>query len=335
MKIDQSYTWLTKINELNLQKKSVLIIGSGYITEQYIHSLLKFKISDITIITKTGNSIQKLCASNNIKLLTGGFEKINYTKKHDLVIIATPISLLIPATEFALDIGNENILIEKPGSLYYEELIKLSKKNKTKRIRVAYNRLVYTNFYKLKSLIEKEGGITSCRFTFTEWLDRIDFTKYPKEEYTFWGISNSLHVITMAMELIGMPKKLSVHKRGTLKWHKSGSIFVGNGVSIKNTPFSFHADWGSGGRWGIEIMTKESLYELIPLEELYVTPKYSTKRDKVQFKPAFSDTKPGISEEIALMFNPKMEKNIPLMTLSKSAKYNKLAEKIFGYIKKN
>lgn len=335
MKIEQLYSWLTKINELDLQNKSVLIIGSGYISEEYVHALLKLKISNITIITKTGKSIKKLCKLNNIKLLIGGFQKIDYAKKHDLVIIATPISLLIPATEFALKIGNENILIEKPGSLYYKKLIELSKKNKSKRIRIAYNRLTYTNFYKLKSLIEQEGGITSCRFTFTEWLDRIDFTKYPKEEYTFWGISNSLHVITMAMELIGMPKKLIVHKSGKLNWHKSGSIFVGSGISEKNTPFSFHADWGSGGRWGIEIMTKENLYELIPLEELYVTPKYSVKRSPVKFNSAFSDTKPGIAEEIALMFYPNMEKNIPLMTLSESAKYNKLAEKFFGYVKKN
>jgi len=332
--IEKKYDWLSNLHNLNLENKSVLLIGGGEISKEYLKSLLQLNIPNITVVTKTGNFIRDFCNSNKIDLLIGGFEKnlISCGVK-DLVIVTTPTELLIPAAELAVKAGNKNILIEKPGSWYHKKLSSL--KFNGVKIRIAYNRIVYPNFYKLKTLIEKEGGITSCRFTFTEWLDRIDFTKYQKNEYRFWGISNSLHVITMAMELIGIPKKLTVHKSGSLKWHKSGSTFVGSGISVKNIPFSFHADWGSGGRWGIEIMTKENLYELIPLEELYVTPKYSTKKIQVQFKSAFSDTKPGITEEIALMFFPKIEKNIPLMTPSKSAMYNKLAEKIFGYVKKN
>jgi len=326
---EKYYEWLTKINELDFQNKSVLLIGGGEISNQYLDALLKLKITNITILTKTGKTIKNI--SNKIKIITGGFEKSKYNKKHDLVIIATPIPLLLDATEFALKIGNNNILIEKPGSLYYKKINLLSKKFKTKRIRIAYNRISYPNFYKLKSLVKKEGGITSCRFTFTEWLNRIDFDKYQKDEYALWGISNSLHVITMAMELIGMPKKLSAYNNGFLKWHKTGKIFIGSGISEKDIPFTYHADWGSGGRWGIEIMTKENLYQLIPLEDLFVIPKYSIKKNQIKFRSSFSSIKPGIAEEIALMLNPNMEKKIPLMTLEKSVQYNKIAEKIFGY----
>ncbi len=327
---EKYYDWLTKINKLNLQNKSILLIGGGEISKQYIDALLKLKITNITILTKTGKSIKDI-SNNKIKIFTGGFEKSNYNKKHDLVIVTTPIPLLLDATEFALKIGNNNILIEKPGSLYYKKLESLAKKTKTKRIRIAYNRIAYPNFYKLKSLVKKEGGITSCRFTFTEWVNRIDFNKYKKDEYALWGISNSLHVITMAMELIGMPKKLSAYNKGFLKWHKAGKTFTGSGISEKNIPFSYHADWESGGRWGIEIMTKENTYQLIPLEDLYVTPKYSIKKNQVKFKSTFLDIKPGLAEEIALMLNPNMEREIPLMTLEKSAQYNKIAAKIFGY----
>ena len=327
---EKNYEWLINLHHLNLKNKSILLIGGGEISKQYLNALLKLNISDITVVTKTGNQIREFCDSNKINLLTGGFEK-NLTScgTKDLVIIATPIPLLIPATEIAIKEGNTNILIEKPGSLYHKKLSSL--KSNTVKIRIAYNRIAYPNFYKLKTLIEKDGGITSCRFTFTEWLNRIDFTKYQKVEYTFWGISNSLHLISMAMELIGMPKKLSTHRSGFLKWHKSGSTFVGSGISEKNTPFSYHADWGSGGRWGIEIMTKENLYQLVPLEDLYVTPKYSVEKLQVPFKTSFSDIKPGLAEEIALMLEPDIEKKIPLVTPQKAAAYNKLAEKIFGY----
>ena len=326
----KNYQWLTNLDKLNLSKKSVLLIGGGEISKQYLISLLRLNISDITVISKTGNQIKDFCSSNNISLLTGGFEKnLPSCDPKDLVIIATTIPLLIPATKLAIKTGNKNILVEKPGSLYYKKLLSL--KSESVKIRIAYNRIAYANFHYLKTLIEQEGGITSCRFTFTEWLDRIDFNKYEKDEYEFLGISNSLHLISMAMELIGMPKKLSPYTTGSLKWHKSGSIFVGSGISEKNIPFSYHADWGSGGRWGIEIMTKENLYQLIPLEDLYVTPKYSTNSHRVSFDTAFTDTKPGITEEIALMLEPKMEKKIPLVTIQKAIKYNKLAKKIFGY----
>ena len=61
--------------------------------------------------------------------------------------------------------------------------------------------------------------------------------------YSRWGISNSLHVISMAMELIGMPKDISIHQFGKLDWYPSGSVFVGNGISRNDMPFSYHADW--------------------------------------------------------------------------------------------
>jgi len=47
----------------------------------------------------------------------------------------------------------------------------------------------------------------------------------------------------MAMELIGMPKDISIHQFGKLDWYPSGSVFVGNGISRNDMPFSYHADW--------------------------------------------------------------------------------------------
>lgn len=327
---EKQYSWITNLQNLDFRNKSILIVGGGEIAKQYLIALLKLNITDITVISNTGKSIETFCKDNRLNLLVGGFEKnLPLCKKKDLVIIATPISLLIKATKMAIKLGNKNILVEKPGSLYHDQLTSLN--TKKSRIRIAYNRIAYPNFYKLKTLIQKDGGITSCRFTFTEWINRIPFSKYPKEEYDFWGISNSLHVISMALELIGMPKKLFTTKSGFLKWHRTGAIFVGSGISKNNIPFSYHADWSSGGRWGIEIMTKENMYQLISLEELYCIPKFSTTKTPIIFKTSFSDTKPGLAEEISLMLSPKIEKNIPLITPQQAATYNKLAAKIFGY----
>ena len=326
----ENYEWLKNIKKLNFTTKKVLIIGGGEIAKQYALALLKFKISDITIITKTGNFISNFCIEKNLKLLKGGFEiHLSNLKKMDLVIIATPIPILIKATQLCIDNGQDNILIEKPGSLYSKELLSLSNTYRDKKIRVGYNRLVYPNLHKLKQLINSEGGVTSCRFTFTEWLDRIEFEKDESIVYQRWGISNSLHVISMAFDIIGLPKEITSIQSGKINWHDSGTQFIGCGISKNNIPFTYHADWNSGGRWGIEIFTKENSYFLIPLEELYVCKKFTGITLPVDFDIAFPDLKLGIPEEIAIMLDETS--GLDLITLEYAAKLNQITEKIMGY----
>ena len=326
----ENYEWLKNIEKFNFASKKVLIIGGGEIAKQYALAFLKFHISDITIIVKTGDSISNFCIEKNLKLLKGGFEiHLSNLKKMDLVIIATPIPILINATQLCIDNGQDNILIEKPGSLYSKELLSLSKTCKDKKIRIGYNRLVYPNLHKLKKLINSEGGVTSCRFTFTEWLDRIEFEKDELIVHQRWGIGNSLHVISMAFDIIGLPKEITSIQSGKIDWHDSGSQFIGCGTSENNIPFTYHADWGSGGRWGIEIFTKENSYILIPLEELYVCKKFTGTVVPVEFDVAFPDVKLGIPEEIAIMLDNTS--GLDLVTLEYAAKLNQITEKMMGY----
>ena len=331
-KILTAYKYLTNINSLNFENKSVLIVGGGWMAYQYALALSRMNIKDVTIISKTKDNVKKISNEFGFRSLYGGYEKnLPLMKKMDLVIIATPVHLLLPIIELALRCGQANILVEKPASLYSEDLLVAAEKIKNQRVRVAYNRLLYANFFLLKYLTEEEGGISSCHFTFTEWLHTINFKNTLPDAYRRFGISNSLHVISMAAELIGFPKEISAYQSGKLDWHPSGSIFVGSGITEKGISFSYHADWESSGRWGIEVMTKENAYRLIPLEDLYVCKKNTTDWQKISFKTAFPDVKQGIAEEIALMLDKNMEQQISLVSLEKAAEFNKLAEKIFGY----
>jgi len=326
------YDWLKNIGSLNFENKSVLIIGGSDLVNQYILALTKLKVKDITVIAKTGKKINEVSKKIGTKVLTGGFEEnLGKMDKMDLVVVAPDIPLMISAANLAIENGQTNILIEKPGSLYLEEVLSLQEKIGTQIVRVAYNRLVYPNLHKLKELVEEEGGITSCRFTFTERITMIDFKKYKPEVFNRWGISNSLHVISMAMELIGMPREIFPHQYGSLDWHKSGSIFVGTGVSEKNIPFSYHADWGSGGRWGVEVNTRENSYQLIPLEEIYGCKKDTGTWNKIPFDSAFPDVKQGIAEEIAVMLSHNDIEKSMLPSLETASEYIKLGERIFGY----
>ena len=162
-----------------------------------------------------------------------------------------------------------------------------------KNAHCVYNRLVYPNLWKLKELVQSEGVITSCRYTFTELVHTINFNNNRNDVYERWGISNSLHIISMAHDLIGLPKKIDPYQFGKLKWHPSGDRFVGAGVTQENIPFSYHADWSSAGRWGIEIMTPQNAYRLIPLEQLYRCKKGAFDWELVETTTVF----PGVKQK--------------------------------------
>ena len=327
-----SYSKLLNIKSLDLQNRSVLLIGSGLIAEQYGLALKSFGISDVTVLSNTEESVMKLCSKFNFIPLYGGFEKnLPNIPKKDLVIITTPIPLLLNCLESALNNGQTNILVEKPGTLYYKQFFPLVERYKSAKIRVGYNRLLYPNLHMLKSLAQNDGGITSCVFTFTEWIHKINFEKNPSEVYIRWGIANTLHVISLVIDLIGMPKEISTYQSGHLDWHPSGSIFTGSGISDSDIPFSYHADWNSNGRWGIEIMTAKNSYRLVPLEDLYVSAKGTTTWTKVSTTSSFPNVKPGLAEEIAVMLDDDLSLDVDLPTLFDCSKLNQLAEKIFGY----
>ncbi|NIP61658.1 MAG: hypothetical protein GWO15_02525 [Nitrosopumilaceae archaeon] len=314
----------------NIKDKSVLIIGSGYMAEHYSKALSKMGIKDVTVIGNTKNKVVKICKRYNFIPLWGGFKKnLSNIKSKDLVIIAMPIPLLVSTARFLSQLDCKKILLEKPGDLYAKSLEKLEKETADKKIRIGYNRLHYPSFYKLSELIKKDGGVTSCQFTFTERIHKINFNAQPKTVLARWGISNSLHVISMAMKLIGMPKKITCIQENYLPWHKTGSVFVGSGISNRNIPFSYHADWNSAGGWGIDIMTRKNAFRLRPLEQLYKCKKGTTSWEKIDLKKSFPDVKEGIAEEIFLMLDDNSK--FDLVTLKEGNSYIKLAEKIFNY----
>ena len=260
-----SYSWLKELKKQNFENKKIALLGSGLMAEQYCTALNQLKIHDVTIISNSSKNKQKFYKKFHFKkYLSGGYEKnIPNIDQQDLIIVSLPTLLLLDATKKLLKLGHDNILIEKPASLQSKDLFNLSKKIKNQNVRIAYNRLLYPSLLKLKSIIENEK-ITSCHFDFTEWIHKINFNKYSPEVYQHWGINNSLHVISMAFELIGLPKKLKSYQNGFLNWHKTGSIFVGSGISIHEIPFTYHSNWQSAGRWNIEIMTNKAVFPDYP-----------------------------------------------------------------------
>ena len=325
------YNWIHSVNLEIFQNKSILIIGSGFIAREYCKIFQYLKCQNVVILGNSEESSKKLSDEYDFKYIFGGFEKkLNQIEKKDLVIVCTPIHLLAEVTKLCLLSGQNNILIEKPGSLYSEDLLKINKQISNQTVKIGFNRILYPSQLYLKKLIENEE-ITSCHFRFTEWINRINFGKYQKDVYKRWGVSNSLHVIGMAFNIIEIPKKISTCQQGNLDWHPSGTIFTGTGLSKKNIPFSYHADWESSGSWSIEIFTKENSYRLKPLEELFIFDTNSKNWKKVETKTIFPNLKPGLGEQVIMMLSNKKSIQDYLISLSGTSELIKTTEQIFAY----
>jgi predicted dehydrogenase len=330
-----SYSLLTcGMRDVDIRRKKVLVLGAGSIALEYGKALKALGVTHVTFISRKEESAQKIRTALSYESCSGGYASYDAgTAAYDLCIVALPIGDLKAATEYAVSNGIRNVLVEKPGALYSSILREWANgiHDDETRVRVAYNRLMYPSFWKVKELTEGDGGITSCRYTFTEWTHCIPFEKDAPEVYERWGISNSLHVISMAHDLIGMPRASRTYRTGGLSWHSAGSRFVGAGMTVKNIPFSYHADWDSAGRWGIEVHTQEYAYRLIPLEQLRRCRRSTVEWQDVPLSQACPGVKTGIAEEMLVMLQPELEISLPLMTLQKAAVMTQWAEDVLGY----
>ena len=314
---------------LEIQDKSVLVVGAGKMGNNFAECLAFLGIKDVTIIGLSQENVFRICKKFGHTPLYGGYEKhFPKIETKELVVICTPIMDLLSTAQMAIAFNQTNILIEKPGSINHQELSSFNEKLTNQNVRLGYNRLQYPSLKKLHELIIEEDGVIFCHFSFSEMLDRINFSDNPSIVYNRWGICNSLHVISMAFNLIGLPKKMSTTRSGKLKWHESGSVFVGSGITEKNIPFSYNADWGKDGRWFIEISTKKRQYRLMPIEELYFKNSTSNQWGKVSIPTKFKNTKPGICEEILAMLNQCTDEPT---TITQGIRFIQIANEIFGY----
>ena len=285
---------------MKMNNNNLWVIGSGYMAKSYAEVLLAQKIK-FKIIGKSRNRLYEpfFISSGCILELEGINKAIDSSGAPKEAIIAVNSINHIDVLETLIKSGTKKILIEKPGSLSSKELERLNflAKRKNCKIYVGYNRRFYASVLHLRKLIEKEGGILSVNFEFTEWSHLIENEKIDIREKNKWLICNSSHVIDLVFFFIGIPKLQNSYflKRGNLNWHPSSSIFIGCGISKNNIPFSYNANWEAPGRWCVELMTKKNKYILKPLEELKKVPLGETNEVSIDIENIFDlKFKPGI-----------------------------------------
>lgn len=248
------------------------IIGAGNMAKEYAKVLSEMKV-EYLVIGRRENSAKNFETETGVIVIQGGIE--NYIKhidqKPEKAIVCVNDEGLAETTLLLLNHNINSILVEKPGGLTINEFEVVAKKayeNKA-NVFIAYNRRFYASVLNAKKIIEKDGGVLSFNFEFTEWTHEIAKLNKSKRVLENWLLVNSSHVIDLAFYLGGNPKEIQSYISGGLNWHPSASIFAGAGISENGALFSYNANWEAPGRWGVEVLTKKRRLIFRPLEKLF------------------------------------------------------------------
>ena len=310
------------------------VIGYGNMGRHYVRALRTLGVPRIRVCSRSQEPLNELQGVEGIATIGGGYPNLDATAlPGELGIVATPTSDLVGAAMHMASRGFKRILVEKPVSLWSQEIQGLAQHLEQQQVYAAcgYNRVAYPSFREAGALSELDGGITSCTYTFTEFVEKIGPGRFPDDELARWGIANSLHVMSLAHGLIGLPESWNSHRYGSLPWHSTGSVFVGSGISQRGIPFAFHADWGSTGRWSVEVHTRAFSYRLCPLEQLYRRASAMGDWEEVPISAFAPGLKAGITEEVAAMLSEDCGQLVPLVSIKEAAELVEYGETLFGY----
>ena len=289
-----------------MSRINCLIVGAGYMSQEYL-KVLKSKQVETVVVGRGIKNVNNILEKFNIEAYSGGIEKFIFNKIYTHAIVAVSVDDLFTTTCILIKKGVKKILVEKPACLELNELkiiLKLCNEYNAE-IFIAYNRRFYSSIETLKNKIIAENGIQLINFEFTEWAHLIDQKKFSKAVLNKFFIANSTHVVDTVFHLIGRPSLLNSLIFGdSVSWHPSGSIFLGSGVSINNIPFTYSSNWGSAGRWSIEVFTNQNRYYLKPMEKLFVQKKGTLDLSSVDINDKIDvEFKPGLYFMVEDFFN--------------------------------
>lgn len=326
---------VAQIRAADFSDAAVTVVGYGHMGREYVKALRALKVGRIRVCSRSGAPLEILKGEKNISLCPGGYSRLETAADpSEPAILSTPTADLIPAARHLRGLGFKKFLIEKPIAFTSKEIESFASEFSADfDVACAYNRIAYPPLLEAESLCRQEGGITSATYTFTEFTNRIHPGDYPEPEMRRWGVANSLHVVSMAHRLIGLPKTWKCHVSGSaVEWHPAGSTFVGSGISEKNIPFSYHADWGSMGRWSVEVHTHRGAYRFCPLEKLFRKENPLGEWGEIPVDFLAPEVKTGFVEQAAAILRPELRRSIPLLSLGETIRLTRFGEEVFGYV---
>ena len=314
---------------------SLWLIGAGPMAQAYA-AVLQAQGVPFRVIGRSRASAEAFQEATGLPVHEGGLEAALATlPAPDQAIVAVGVEQLASAAQQLLAADCQRLLLEKPGALTLSELQALhaAAQAKSARVWIAYNRRFYASVFKLRQLLEADGGITSAVFEFTEWSHRLQEHMAPgvKEH---WLLANSTHVIDLAFHFICLPAKGQWQGwyGGSLDWHPAAARFHGAGVSERGIPFAYQADWEAPGRWGVELLTRRNRYLLRPMEALQAIPLGSVEPQPIELDDALDrQFKPGLFRQSEAFLSAHPGQSGELCTLQEQLDAFPIYYRIAGY----
>lgn len=288
--------------------KPILLVGAGNMGIEYAKVLNSIN-QDFHVFTRTERTAIHFNELTGKQALFGNLEKLlSEGPSYDKAIVAVSIEHLKEVAITLMQNGVKEILLEKPGAVSADELIELQAASQifNAKVLIGYNRRFYESVHKMLTFITEDNPIRSIQFDFTELSKQIEKNVNSDKVKSNWLIANSSHVIDLAFFIAGKPKLLQCYSSDHLAWHPKAAIYTGAGVTINDALFSYHANWKSPGRWGIEVMTDQYKFVLQPLERLYIM-KHNSFVVEELYLPKCHDTefKPGLFKQVQAFFSDR------------------------------
>lgn len=310
--------------------KNIWLVGAGLMGIEYT-KVLQGLSAEFVVIGRGEETAAKLSKVTGKEVVRGGLNAYLNTKPKvcEKAIVCVPVEHLKDAAIELIEYGVKSILVEKPGGVTGADILSLKKvaKENGAEVFLAYNRRFYASVLKAKELIDKDGGVTSFNFEFTEWAHEIEALDKPEDVKKYWFLANSTHVVDLAFFLGGKPREISSYTNGKLTWHPSASDFTGAGITEEGVPFSYSAYWASAGRWSVEVLTKENRYIFRPMEKLHVQKRGTIAVDEVEVDYSMENSyKPGFFKQVEAFINNDTNEFCDISEQGDMVKiYNKIA----------
>ncbi|MGG2109435.1 Gfo/Idh/MocA family oxidoreductase [Lysinibacillus pakistanensis] len=313
----------------------VLLVGAGYMAKEYAKILKALDVS-FDVVGRGQENAEAFQKEMGVCVQHGGIEeKFDQSFIPSHAIVATTLENLEENTIFLLNQGITNILVEKPGAVTQEGIIRIATlaKEKGANVYIAYNRRFYASVIEAQKRIAEDGGLTSFLFEFTEWSHHLKDLNKSKFQFNNWFIGNSTHVIDTAFFFGGKPKEISTYVQSYLDWHPKGSIYAGSGITEKNILFSYHANWLAPGSWKLELLTNKNRYIFRPFEKLHVQKIGTVDIEEIPLNNNLDiQFKPGLYKQINAFFNMNDTLNNHLLSITDSVGLFSFYEKMNGLI---
>lgn len=314
---------------MGLKKVKIALVGGGYMADEHLKVLSKFKnVSLVGIYNRTKSKAIKLKRKYKINKYYSNIDKMYNETKADGVIVALSPDVLKNLIK-KIFIYPWKCLIEKPIGINYNQnkyIYNLAKKYKSKSF-VALNRRFYSSTQRLiKNIKMNNKKIIVINDQQDIFKLKNQFSKKILNNFMY---VNSIHLLDYAS--IICKGKISKIKN-YIRWRKNTKQIITSKINFSSgDTLYYNATWNMPAPWSITVYQDKDTFLLKPLENFFISRNSSLKFKESKKKKDNDDKnfKPGLKKQSKEFIREILNKKNNLPSLADSLKVSKLINLIY------